>query len=184
MLKTCYLDVDGILADFVSGALAAHGKTLPYAETRWGFPEQIGFSGVDEPLFWLPLGYDFWRNLPLCPDAHNLVVAVESRFSDRVVLMTSPCDTPGAVEGKVDWIRHHLPEYRRRFFVGPAKHLAAAPCKLLIDDHDGNCDRFVAEGGNAWSPPRPWNRHAVRALENGDGNRDHVLFKKYMECFE
>jgi 5'(3')-deoxyribonucleotidase len=77
---------------------------------------------------------------------------------EHICVLTSPVDTPGAVEGKVDWIRHNMPDYRRRFFVGPPKHLVAASHIRLVDDHDDNVDAFVAAGGRATLVPRPWNR--------------------------
>lgn len=152
----CYLDMDGVLVDFVKGALAAHDRTLPPAEVLWDFPSQIGFKG-NEASFWAPLGHAFWYNLDWTGEGVELLDGLEDLFGDRVVLMTSPCATPGAVEGKVDWIRRRLPRYSRQFFVGPAKHLAAGPGKILVDDHDGNVTEFRACGGAAVLVPRPWN---------------------------
>ena len=47
------------------------------------------------------------------------------------------------------------------------KHLLAAPCKLLVDDFDGNVDGWVAAGGAAVIAPRPWNR--FRPATGADG---------------
>ena len=175
MTSVCYLDLDGVLVDFVGGALAVHGKHMPAAEVRWGFPAQIGFSGADDPAFWQPLGFDFWANLNWTPAGRDLLAGVEAIFADRVVLMTSPCDTPGGVEGKVAWVRRNLPGYSRRFFVGPAKHLAAAPGKILVDDHDANCERFRAHGGAAVLVPCPWNQASSQVDAHGRPDVQGVL---------
>ncbi len=167
MSAVCYLDLDGVLVDFVGGALKAHGKTLPPADVGWGFAASIGFSGLDDPAFWAPMGHDFWDGLGWTAEGRVVLDQVENLFGDRVVLMTSPCDTPGAVGGKVSWIRRELPAYRRRFFVGPAKHLAAGPTKVLVDDHDGNADKFVEGGGLVVMPPRPWNRRRGESDPSG-----------------
>jgi hypothetical protein len=159
MRKVCFLDLDGVLVDFVSGALALHGVTLPRSEVRWNFLTQIGFDGINDPRFWSPMGHDFWANLPWTAEGPLVLLAVERLYgADNVALMTSPCDTPGSVEGKLSWVCRELPAYRRRLFVGPAKHLAAGPGKVLVDDHDANVDKFCAAGGSALLVPRPWNR--------------------------
>lgn len=165
MKPVLFLDLDGVLVDFVGGALAHHGRHLPMHAVRWNFPEQVGFA-KDCPTFWNTLGHDFWANLEWTPEGKSVVKVAEEIFADNVVIMTSPCDTPGAVEGKIAWIKKNMPKYRRRFFVGPPKALAASPSKILCDDHEGNVDQFLAEGGRAVLVPRPWNH---RREETTDG---------------
>lgn len=168
MRSVCYLDMDGVLTDFARGALAIHQATLPFREIGWGFPAQIGFSGVDDPRFWEPLGFDFWAGLEWTHEGKLLLSHIENLFGDDVVLMTSPCDTPGSVEGKVAWIRRELPRYARRFFVGPPKHLAAGPGKLLVDDYEGNVEKFAQHGGSTVLVPRPWNYRIIETDEAGN----------------
>lgn len=172
MKPVCYLDLDGVLVDFVRGTFALHERHLHLEDVTWGFPAQIGFTGVEDPTFWAPMGMEFWSSLPWTDEGPSLLSLLETLFGDRIVLMTSPCDTPGAVEGKVEWIRKNLPNYRRRFFVGPPKHLAAGPGKILIDDYEGNADSFVAEGGQAVLVPRPWNRRRNQTIR---GDFDPIL---------
>lgn len=165
--EVCYLDMDGVLVDFVSGSLRYHGKHLPMSEVRWEFPKQVGFSGTWAAEFWDKLDFDFWANLEWTPEGRDLLWVVEQKFGDNVILMTSPCDTPGSVEGKIAWIKNNLPKYRRKFMVGPAKHLTAGPGKVLVDDHEGNTDKFVEHGGRAVLVPRPWNRRLPETDANG-----------------
>ena len=167
---TCFIDLDGVLADFVLGAFALHGRAVPYRDVEWGFPAQIGFAGANDPAFWSEMGHDFWASLPWTPEGKGLLAIVERHFGENVVVMTSPCDTPGGVEGKVAWIKRELPAYARRFFVGPPKHLAAGPGKLLIDDYEGNVEKFAAHGGATLLVPRPWNRR--RGETDADGRFD------------
>jgi|SRR5579871_246204 len=175
-MLVCFVDLDGVLVDFVAGALAVHGKTLARREVKWSFPEQIGFAGADDAAFWEPLGFDFWAGLGWHEDGRRLLGELERLVgADRIALLTSPCLTRGAVEGKVEWLRRRLPRYARQFFVGPAKHLCAGPGKVLVDDHDANVDRFVGAGGRAVLVPRPWNRRAVLTDETGYFPVDFVL---------
>lgn len=162
MIKpVCYLDLDGCLVDFVGGALATHGKRLEPGEVRWDFHTQMGLTAEQ---FWAPFGHGFWAGLGWCADGHLILHTCERLFGpENVVLLTSPCDTPGCLDGKLAWVRRELPDYCRRFLIGPPKHLAAAPGKVLVDDHDANVDRFVEHCGQGVLIPRPWNRRGIEA---------------------
>lgn len=162
MTPVCYLDMDGVLVDFVAGACQVHRSTLylePHLVT-WDFWKTMGHT---EAEFWAPMGFNFWADLNWTSEGSELLKRIEDIFGENVVLMTSPCDTIGSVEGKVEWIRRNCPTYSRRFFVGPPKHLTAAPSKLLVDDSDDNISKFKAAGGQAVLVPRPWNasRHLM-----------------------
>jgi hypothetical protein len=168
MKPVCYLDMDEVLVDFVRGALAFHGKTFPYRELTWDFPAQIGFVGDLRASFWEPLGFEFWANLGWTREGKAILAHVEETFGhDNVILMSSPCLTPGCAEGKIAWIRRELPAYSRRFSLTPAKHLVAGPTKVLVDDREQHCDAFEDEGGSVVLVPRPWNRHRELTDENG-----------------
>lgn len=163
----CFLDMDGVLADFVGGVLEFYKKDVPYREIKWDFFDQLGFKGK-EKLFWEPLGYEFWKSLKPTEECFKIVSVVEKFFGDRVAILTSPCQTDGCVQGKIDWIKKHLPKYERRLLVGPCKSLLGAGSKLLIDDHDKNVDDFIQEDGHAILLPRPWNRNAGILDLDGD----------------
>lgn len=163
-----FFDLDGVLADFVGGVFRLqHPKPAPrYDDVRWGLEEQLGYA--DPADFWRQLGYEFWSELPAYEDGFGLLGAVATAVGlDGIGLLTSPCDTPGCLEGKRDWVRRHLPDYHRRLFIGSAKHLFAGPGKVLVDDHDANVDAFRAAGGRVVQPPRPWNRRSGETHERG-----------------
>lgn len=173
----CYLDLDGVLVDFVRGAFEAHGSTLHRDDplgVRWGLDDQLGFGGDRKPLFWAPFGRAFWAGLPWTPEGRRVLDHVERLFGHRVVLLTSPCDTDGSVQGKLEWVRRELPEYRRRVFVGPAKPMLAGPGKVLVDDYDGHVEAFRVEGGQAVQPPRPWNRRRSECDPAGGFDPDRL----------
>ncbi len=160
MSLAVFVDLDGVLCDFVRGALAAHGRAdVPEASVAWGIESQLG---IEPAAFWGRLGFDFWAGLEPYPDGFALLRRAEELVGpERIGLLTSPCDTAGCVDGKRAWVVRHLPGYARRLFVGSAKELFAGPSKVLVDDHDANVDRFLAAGGFTFQPPRPWNRLAV-----------------------
>ncbi len=158
MKPAVFFDLDGVLCDFVGGALKLHNRTdVPHASIQWGIEAQLG---IEPAAFWEPLGYDFWANLEPCQDGIDLLCAVSNHVGDigRIGLLTSPCNTDGCVDGKRAWVKRHLPQFSRRLFVGSAKELFAGPSKVLVDDNDANCDKFRHAGGLVTMPPRPWNR--------------------------
>jgi FMN phosphatase YigB (HAD superfamily) len=164
--RVTFFDLDGVLADFVSGALRLHGRTdFPYADIRWGIEEQLG---IEPAKFWAPMGSEFWAGLPLYDDGHAAFSLVARTVGpENVALLSSPCETPGCLDGKRAWVAKHLPEFRKRLFLGGAKHLFAGPGKVFVDDHDANVDAFRAAGGKAVQVPRPWNRRRDETLLDG-----------------
>jgi hypothetical protein len=172
--RVCLLDLDGVLVDMMAGAQKLAGVNVHPADVRWDVSTQLGFPSPE--AFWSKAGYDFWANLPWHHEGPRLLTGLEMIYGrESIALLTSPVDTPGAVEGKVAWIRHHMPDYRRRFFVGPAKHLVAGPNVRLVDDHDPNVDGFVAAGGHATLVPRPWNRRQPETNHLGRFNVETLL---------
>jgi hypothetical protein len=161
-----FFDMDGILSDFVRGALAHHNRSdFPVENIQWGIEAQLGITPHE---FWAGMGHQFWQCLPVYNDGFGLLSGVAHMVTPaRIGLLTSPCDTAGCIDGKRAWVQTHLPEYRRRTFTGSAKELFAGPSKVLIDDHDDNCAKFVAAGGIAVTPPRPWNRRRDECLPGG-----------------
>ena len=173
MNTVLFFDMDGVVADFVGGALAHHGKTLDPRAVRWDFPQQVGFSGTWAPEFWDSLGFDFWANLDTLADGFRLLRAAEELVTpDRIALLSSPCDTAGCAEGKRAWVAKHLPEYRKRLFRGSAKELFASPAKVLVDDHTPNCSKFVEAGGKPVIVPRPWNDRIKETCDRGHFDPD------------
>lgn len=160
-----YLDMDGVLCDFVGGSLKVHGKSLPPKEISWDFWEQIGLSGEE---FWAPLcNPDFWANLEPLEDGMGLYHWLrELCDQDRIVIMSSGL-CPGSVDGKREWMKKHAPDLLKNATFCTAKHVHAGPGRLLIDDHEPNVGSFRMRGGDAILIPRPWNSLAHETCSRG-----------------
>lgn len=168
--------MDGVLVNFLGGACAFHNKTydgLPHdpdnqAEQRpWNIEPIFGMSAPD---LWDPLGREFWANLEPLPHCHEVVEILTKKFGEEnICLLTSPVRTDGCIDGKMDWIRKHLPQFKRQFLVGPAKQFAASPNHVLVDDHAQNIEAFKDAGGHVFMMPAPWNHrfneHPIEALK-------------------
>lgn len=173
-LQTIYLDLDGPLVDFTRGAMAAHGFTLPPLDITWNFYEQVNLSAE---AFWKPLGRDFWANLDWTAEGKLLLANLRDAVvsDDRILIVSSPCDTEGCCDGKREWVRRELgPEWVKRLVLTQSKHLLASPTKLLIDDHGDNCSKFTRAGGHAILVPRPWNQ--AKPLCEPDGTFNVLNF--------
>lgn len=176
MIDRVLLDMDGVLVDFNGGVCEHFGKTLPdypfnpdvqKVQQDWNIEPHFGMTPAQ---LWDPLGFDFWANLAPLPWYQDVVGLLEDHFGEEnICLLTSPIRTAGAIDGKISWIRKHLPQYRRRFLVGPCKEFCAGPSHALVDDHSVNIEKFEDAGGRTFLFPAPWNRrfkeHPVPALK-------------------
>jgi 5'(3')-deoxyribonucleotidase len=164
-----FWDLDGCLADFVRGCFAFHGKSLPYDEVQWDFDKQLELTPEE---FWSPLGYEFWKNLPVLNDgAMVLNETVATIGLDNIGVLTSPCQTAGCVDGKLDWIRSNFPYLDRKVLVGSAKYLCSGPGRILIDDLGKNIEAWEASGGVGILYPQPWNANKGKKIDLGKYRR-------------
>ena len=175
MIERIVLDIDGVLANCLGGVKTFHNKIYPNhphnpdAQTDQ-MPWDIGpVFEMSNNAIWKPLGYEFWRDLEPLPWCFEVVRLLSDLVGEEnICLLTSPIETAGCIDGKRDWIRKHLPQFRKRFLVGPAKEFAASPWTCLVDDNTDNVNAFKKAGGLAFLFPAPWNRrfkeHQLPAL--------------------
>lgn len=178
----CFVDLDGVLCDFVRPAVRAHGQYPGdyYLDPgSWPAPGQrdlwpwMGLASEKE--FWRPLlNPAFWRTLPLTPDARRIRDAVEAKhYAGGVHLLSSPQLDPSSYAGRVEWVRMWLPQYTRRAVLTDCKAACAHRGALLIDDSDEQVQAFRDAGGWAILLPRAWNsRHAEACDPVGALKRD------------
>jgi 5'(3')-deoxyribonucleotidase len=171
----CYLDMDGVIADFTTGAIRLHGLEgrVGVKDLDWEHKVFLKFGkpSCANPAFWEGMGHDYWAGLPKTDEADVLVRGLRQVFGGHnIVILTSPCMTPGCVEGKREWLDRHFPDYSRSVFFGSAKHMLAGRGKVLLDDNNDNFSRFNLCGGSAILVPRPWNDR--RSETTGDGGFD------------
>jgi len=152
------LDMDGVLVDFVSGAMSAHGISMKEYGLRakpgeWDLNEQVGMT---EDQFWGPLqGEWFWTGLKPYPWAKALYEAC--CVVGDVTIATTPSRDPGCLSGKLKWLHEFFGVEFNDYMMGHEKSLMAKEGVLLIDDNDINCERFEDAGGDTILFPRTWN---------------------------
>ncbi len=164
MKRKVFLDMDGVIADFMGALCKVHGREIPYGNPanlgRWD-TEQIW--GISEKDFWAPVAsnsLEFWETIDKTPEADEIVKLAVLEFGlENVCILTAPSKDAGSVPGKRNWISKYYPCFSKRmlFATASAKHFCAGSGKYLIDDKDSNVDEFDAAGGIGILVPRPWN---------------------------
>lgn len=156
------LDVDGVLADFITASLKANclpGSHDDVDSWNWFIPPETSeeekkrmyrkfMANCDAVKdFWISLNPYWW--------AHPLH-ALCKRFDD-VIFATAPSLDPHCCSQKIQWLRNHrFMGNTNSFMIGPHKHLMAQHA-VLIDDSEENVRKFVENGGSAILFPQRWN---------------------------
>ena len=130
-----FLDCDGVLADFDT-----------YAEAYFGMNPRAYEKQVGSAKFWeqLEAKGDFYRNLPLMPDAMTLFEGVKHLHP---TILTG-CPRGNWAQGqKVAWAAEHFPGVPIITCRSADKRDYAKPGDVLIDDWPQHRHRWIEMGG-------------------------------------
>ena len=165
-MNRVFVDLDGVLVDFVNGISAAHKSPNPYnGDKHYNMYNIEEIWGITIDEFWRPTNHwKFWANLEPTKECFRLMEMLEDNFErDNIAILTSPSHNPDCVKGKHIWIKKHLPSFERRFLIGAPKHMCANDSSILIDDSDHKIKKFAKYGGHTFLWPQPWNIRFVDA---------------------
>jgi len=139
LFEKILLDMDGVIANFDDWHFRlTHEIEKP---TEFLKANPLIFYGL-EPYAW----------------AHELIELLQV-WTANLFICTNALTTKIA-DIKLSWlINHNLLETPNVIFT-ENKHLFANPHTILIDDYEGNVDKFRENGGEAILFPQPWNRLA------------------------
>lgn len=134
-MRQLYLDCDGVLADFDTGATAILGLRPDAYEARHGLGR-----------FWRTLAAapDFYFGLPLMADAHQLFEAVA--HLDPIILTGLPQGN-WAADQKVRWAARHFPGTRIITTLARDKRDHCRDGDVLVDDRLKHRHRWEEAGG-------------------------------------
>lgn len=140
MVKTIYLDMDGVLCDFKSAVVDKNIYNPTKNTINWGVLKQ--------------LGSEFWENLQWLREGQRLYAWLFQYCIDQQIRLCV-LSTIGYEEGRLgkkQWIDTHLNiNPLCIYFVDKNKdklHFAEEN-SLLIDDYGKNVERFIQAGGQA-----------------------------------
>ena len=175
------LDMDGVLCNFIQGALDAHGSDIAHDEINdWNIEKRLGITGTE---FWDKMkGYDFWFNLKPYPWYKTLYKRLKSEYFD-VTIVTSPSNDSECCQAKLDWLKKYLKIKPEDVFVGTKKYLLANNNNILIDDNRKNCEEFAEYGGPYVVFPQKWNGFEIADNEKLDYVLATVEFVASMKIY-
>jgi 5'(3')-deoxyribonucleotidase len=158
-VTTIYCDLDGVIANFVDGAIEAAALPLTHDDVaRWNFFEPY----MSQEHFWTCIHAHtyFWEDLPVYPWAHELVEALRS-FGD-VVFCSDPSHDDEAASGKIKWLKRHgfIGRCSQSFVLTAEKWRLSMQNTVLVDDSNINCQNFAMRmeaEGEAIVFPQRWN---------------------------
>lgn len=182
MYDIIFLDMDGVLVNFMKGALTQFlgqkkaeeklGQTQPESwhapagfELQLHLPhltkEQIFDSIADNPRFWV--------DLEPMPWAFDLMELAQSQ-AKQVRILTAPVQHTNCHSQKAAWIEQYFPQlYKdRAVILAKEKYLLAAAGRMLIDDNEQQTTDFRASSGSSILFPAPYNinyKHSKNPLE-------------------
>lgn len=156
------LDMDGVIADFLSAAIRelnkAYGKniTLEQYAREFGQGGIYDYYGITVAEFWQPINDcpNFWSELLPFPWTGRLYN--DLRAIGDVTIVTAPSHDPECSKQKLIWLNEHLDVKPTDVFLGHKKYLMAGN-GILIDDYSKNVDAFKEAGGQAILIPSTWN---------------------------
>ena len=135
MSRQLYLDCDGVLADFDTGATAILGLPPDAFEARHG-PSRFWRKLAEAP--------DFYFGLPLLPDAKALFEAVKQ--FDPIILTGLPQGN-WATDQKVRWAARHFPGTRIITTLARDKRDHCREGDVLVDDQLRHAQLWRDAGG-------------------------------------
>lgn len=166
MIKTVYLDMDGVLVNFRKGVYDVFNEPWEYTtqSTKWNFFEDWN-RGITREQVNDACTASFWDNLEWMYDGRDILRIILDKFIEsRIYLLTAPMPNLESASGKMMWVNGNLPIYLKRTIITQApKYLLAKSDTLLIDDKDENVEEFVKAGGYGILVNRPWNKGYERA---------------------
>lgn len=144
-----YIDMDGVLADFLGGVTEIYDKTTDNYPK--GLYDVETFVDVSRARMWKDIddrGEAFWSTLPPLQSGLNMWLKLEHL---NPIVLTSPSISPACVAGKLQWLQNCFGSSFRDYIFCPAHHKQqlARDNAVLVDDSVKNCEEFVTAGGAA-----------------------------------
>lgn len=181
-IEAVYLDLDGVLANFVGGALRACNQ--PASRLKPGVWEIHTCLDYTIQEFWSRCqGHLFWSQLDALHDAEAIVSTVEAFCAVEdadLWLLSAPSDDAGSFSGKYEWVGRHFNRLKRKLVIACNKAaMHPRPGMLLVDDSDANVKAWQGGigrvGGQAVLVPRWWNSGYRIAREDNMGTLPHFV---------
>ncbi|MEN9918903.1 MAG: hypothetical protein RL662_1339 [Bacteroidota bacterium] len=188
MIKNILLDLDGVMTDFLSSALALLNARFDRTITPEEYAKHNIFDiekvyGISSKDFWDTIETkDFWISMKPMPWAKELYEKLNKIAP--VTIASSPSNNPFCAADKAIWVQKHLGLKNSNLMLGSRKYLMASTYNVLIDDYPKNIDKFREHGGHAILIPSSWNTANLTftdvwdTITEGMKQVPHTIFKE------
>lgn len=154
-----FLDLDQTLVDLFRPIARRMGRDdIADNVNEPGTYDWGSLLGIKNAALWRLVdtwGPEFWEELPWTPWGEELLDIACSQDTD--VTIVSRAVTANAFAGKKLWFDACVPSGVQLHLVDGGKSFLSAPGRLLIDDHQTNCDDWRIHGGYSIVVPAPYN---------------------------
>ena len=168
MEKILYVDLDGVLVNFIDGWMDHYFIMNRRLVTKWNFGEDYGLDREDFYKSITSLPISFWSNLTPLPWAREFLGFLKMDLSystkefdvDKIMFLSHSVSEDCRI-GKQLWVNKHFPDLGDSLITvsdSKLKSKFANQNSVLIDDKFETCVDFVKAGGKSWLFARPWNR--------------------------
>ena len=154
--KIIAVDMDEVIADALGEHLARYNRDFPPVPGDPHFPSPLTRADLHGRRLWQAVpasrhaaldayfrNEDFFRNLPVMPDAARVLLRLQSHY--EVFIASAAMEVPSSFTAKFDWLAEHFP------FI-PTSHIVFCGDKsilradFLIDDNTRQLAAFRGEG--------------------------------------
>lgn len=163
------VDMDDVLCKFTTKVVdvwntANPARTIKIDDVNiWNIESVIGEGGA-EFLNRTMQQTNFYANLDPMEHAVEVMKYLHDEGHDVIIVTAVPKHVPGATDGKLAWIRQHLPFFNlKNFFSAHRKDLVHA--HVMFDDGPHNLDAFR---GVTVAMDWPWNKKSRVAYRVSD----------------
>jgi 5'(3')-deoxyribonucleotidase len=154
--KSIAVDMDEVIADALGEHLFRYNRDFPPTPGDAHFPDPLTAADLNGRRLWQAVpadrhaaldsylaSDDFFRNLPVMPDAARVLESLQPRYD--IFIASAAMEIPSSFTAKFEWLAEHFP------FI-PTSHIVFCGCKsvlgtdFLIDDNPRQLQAFRGEG--------------------------------------
>ena len=154
--KIIAVDMDEVIADALAEHLLRYNRDFPPTPSDPHYPNPLTPSDLNGRRLWQAVptcrhaaleayfrADDFFRDLPVMPDAQRVLSRLQSRYD--IFIASAAMEVPSSFNAKFLWLAEHFP------FI-PTSHIVFCGDKsilradFLIDDNPRQLDHFRGEG--------------------------------------
>lgn len=151
-INIIYLDMDGVLFNFVKGFCDRYELDYPTKLLDWNMEKELGLSKGSFYKMLNAMDYEDWYELKPIPHGFKLYMYLRG-LGKEIYFCSSPSNNPQSWSAKRAKLQKYFPENARNTILMHDKYRLAKEDTLLIDDSQRNIDLFRAHGGNAIAFP-------------------------------